>query len=279
MFSEIIEPLIPFFATVIGAFVSMLGILITLRINQKIHNENIKEERHKIIENREFLAKQDALMKAAESVSRFIIYYTTLADRSLPSDGTVDKETIEMTISLNRLHFYCSLDTIEKSIQLSKILESAVLEAIRAKLPSAFIIEELKVIDFQISFLEKMNIRTQEEIKAILQSGTKDPIMVNHRQHLADNSRLIADLQPKRLDLIKQKYIETEKCRDVINNNLKVIYETLRDVLLIARQELSFPINKERYREIIDNQIESTTNNLERMFKDIRKQIETKMQQ
>ena len=266
-----------FFAAIAGALVSLLGVLLTLRRNQKVHEENLKEERRKIREEREFLAKQAALLSASEAVTRFINYYISLADKVLPSDGTVAEEVNEMAIALNRLHFFCSLETIEKSTHLIQILNGVVTEAIKAKIPSAFIIEELKVIDLQISALEKMNSRIQEEIKAILQSNPQSPLIVSHREKLAENFQATADLCEKRVELIKQKYIETEKCRDVIVRNLRTIYQSLIDALLLARQELSFSIDQKRYKEIMDEQLESMLRNVEDLFAEIRKQVTDKM--
>lgn len=95
------------------------------------------------------------------------MYFASLADRTLPSDGSIDKEASAIGVSLNRLHFYCGLETIEKSIHLSQVLTNCFCEAIKAKMPSAFMHEDLKVIELQISSLEKWNLYFQEEIKAM----------------------------------------------------------------------------------------------------------------
>ncbi len=265
-----------FDAVIVGAF-TLLGVFITLRWNQKLHEDDLREERRKTKENREFSAKQGALLAASEAVTRFISYYLSLADRILPGNGFIAEEVTEMDVALNRLHYYCSLETIEQSIRLSSVLDKAVVEAMKAKMPSAFITEELKLIDFQVSAFEKMNMRIQEEINAILQSDPQNPIIISHKEQLAENFKKIADLCGKKPDLIKQRYIETEKCRDVISQNLKTIYEASRDVLLLARQELSFPIDRERYRSIIDNRLELMTRNLQDLT-EIRKQVLSKMQ-
>jgi hypothetical protein len=99
-------------ATITGALGAFLGVLLTLRANQRNFETNLREEREKAREEREFLAKHKALLSAAESVTRFLNYYMTLSDRELPKDGTIPDEVSEMAVTLNRLHFYCDMDTI-----------------------------------------------------------------------------------------------------------------------------------------------------------------------
>ena len=111
-----------FFATLIGACVSLLGVVLTLRHNQKAHEENLREERKKIKEEKEFRAKQEALIQASEAFTRFLTYFITLPDRQLPQDGNVPPEVTELGVAINKLHFYCSLNTIKSSVHLSRIL-------------------------------------------------------------------------------------------------------------------------------------------------------------
>jgi mannitol-specific phosphotransferase system IIBC component len=267
-----------FWGVIVGAIISFVGVLLTLRWNQRVHEDNLREENRKTKEEREFSAKQDVLLAASDAVTRFITYYLSLADRTLPSDGVAADEAIEIGIAMNRLHFYCSIETIEKATHLGQVLSDALTEAITAKMPSAFINEDIKTLDVQISGLEKMNAALQEEVNAILQCEPTNPLIISHRNLLAQNFQTIADLHGKRVELIKQKYIETEKCRDVIKQNLKNIYDALKDVLLFARQELSFSIDQERYKTLITEQTESTIRNLDKFLAEIRKQVLAKMQ-
>ena len=267
-----------FFTTIAGALVALLGVLLTLRWNQKAHEENLREEREKKREEREFTAKQESLLYAAEAVTRFLTYYVTIPDRELPQDGSVANEVTEMGVALNRLHFYCNLETIEKSTQLGQILNEAVTEAMTAKMPAAFTVEEIKGIDLEISGFERINATLNEEIRALLFSDPQNDLIVSHRQQLATNFQNIADLHGRKVELIKRKYIETEKCRDVVSRHLRTIYEASRDILLLARRELSFPIEEENYKRIMDSRIDAMEKNLEDLYAEIRKQVEERIQ-
>jgi hypothetical protein len=270
----LIEPLL---GVIIGGLISLLTVWYTLRSSQKLHEDNIKEERRKIREAREFASKQDALQSACDAVTKFIIYYTSLADRTLPSDGIVAEEVADLNVAMNRLHFYCNLETIEKIIALNQTLSFAMTNALKVKVASTFLSEELKNIENQILYFENINANIRSEINAIIQAEPNSSLLVIHRQSLAQNSQKIADLCGKKPLLIMQKYEETEKCRDIIRQHLKDIYKVLSDVLLVARRELSFTIEFDKYKEIMENATSLESENLEGFLADIRKQVQIKM--
>jgi gas vesicle protein len=262
-----------FIGVIIGGLIALATTLITLRRSQKLHEDNLREERRKIREEREFSSKQAAFLSASEALVRFIHYYISLPDRILPSDGTVSEEIAEFSVAFTRLHFYCELETIEKLTSLEQILNEAIGKAMKAKMPSGFIAGDLKAIDVQISGIERINTRIQDEIEAMLQSDQENPLIVSHREQQAKNFRKMADLEGQRVKLIERGCVETEKCRDVVIAHLRTIYESFRDVLLLARRELSFAIDQERYKVIIDKNLESMERTSKKLFTEIRKQF------
>jgi len=266
-----------FFATLIGAFVSLVGVLLTLRHNQKAHEENLREERTKRREEREFRAKQESLILASEAVTRFLTYFLSIPDRQLPQGGSVAPEITELGVALNKLHFYCSLNTIERATRLSKILDEAVSDAMKSKMPSAFIFEDIKAIDRKVSGIEKSNAVLQEEIRALLLSEPHSPIIVSHRNQLAQSFQHISECHGKRIELLKKQYHEIEKCRDVVTKHMKTIFQASRDVLLLAREELDFPIDETKYKAIMDERIESMEKNIEELYVHIRSEVEKKI--
>lgn len=266
-----------FFAALFGAIVSLLAVFLTLRHNQRVHEDNLKEERTKRREEREFRAKQESIILASEAVTRFLIYFVSIPDKQLPQDGSVAPEVVELGVALNKLHFFCSLNTIEKATHLSQVLDKAFLDVIKAKMPSAFAFEDIKGIDLEILGIEKSNAVLQEEIRALLFSDPQSPIIADRHNQLAQNFQQISELHGRRVSLFKEKYHETEKCRDVVAKYLKTIYEASRDVLLLAREELDFPIDATRYKEIMDDRIEFVGKNLEEFFAHIRSEVEKKM--
>jgi len=265
-------------AVIVGGAISFAGVVITLRWNQKIHEDNLKEERRKKKEEREFFLKQAAFQAASEALARFIAYYVSLPERILPSDGTIPDEFTDLDVAFNGLHFYCGLETIEKTTHLGQILNEALAEAIKAKMPSGFIAGDVKAIDLRISGIEKMNLNIQGEIGAIYQSDQQSPLLVSRYELLAKNFETIEKAHAERVELIKRKYIETEKCRDVVLANLNTIYESARDLLMLARKELCFPVDEERYRAIMDERIESMRRTSGEFFTEIRKQVKERMQ-
>jgi mannitol-specific phosphotransferase system IIBC component len=266
------------YGVIVGSVISFAGVIITLRRNQKLHEENLREERRKIKEEREFSSKQAAFLSASEALARFLLYYISLPDRILPSDGTVPEEIAGLSAALTRLHFYCELETITEITHLSQIMNEAIGEVLKAKMPSGFTDGDIKAIDVSISGTEKLNTRVQDEIIAMLQSDPQNPLLASRYEQSAENFKKMANLQEKRNELIKRKYEETEKCRDVVITNLKTINESFRDVLLLARRELSFAIDQESYKSIINKYIESMEGISKEIYSEIRRQFQEKME-
>jgi hypothetical protein len=266
-----------FYSTIAGAFVSLLGVLIVLRANQQNFEGNIREERRKAKEEREFHAKHGALLVASESVIRFIAYYVSLPDRDLSQNGIESEEITNLGVALNALHFYCGIETITQSTRLLNVLNNVVSEALKSKMPSLFVGEELKSIDIQISDLEKMNTGIQQEILSLLQSGNNNALLVTQREQAAKNYNTIAELHGSKVELIKSKYVLTENCRDVIMKNIRYVHESCRDVLLLSRRELSFPIDEDEYTKIMDASIDTSVNNFDDLIAEIRKQVMEKI--
>ncbi len=266
-----------FYAALAGALVSLLGVLCTLRHNQKVHENNLKNEWKKQRDEREYRAKQDTLMCATEAVTRFLSYYLSIPDKTISADGSVASEITELGVAMNKLHFFCKMETIESSTRLSQILNEVVSEAMKAKMPAVFIGGELNAIDVEAAGLEKEISIAQEEIKTLLFSDPQSSLIGTHREQLAESFRRLSHCHGRRVELFKEQYRETEKCRDVVITHLKEIYEASRDVLLLAREELNFSIDENRYRNVMDTRIRSMEENYKKFSANIRLQVEDKM--
>jgi hypothetical protein len=201
----------------------------------------------------------------------------TLADREIPKDETIPIEVSEMAVSLNRLHFYCGIDTIRQSTRMGEILSTSYARALKAKMPSMFIGEEIKAVDIRIAALESMNDRFQQEIVALLGTDSLSPLLINHRQQLATNFGSIAEFYSKKVALAKARYQAIEACRDVIAQDLKGVYEAMRAVLLMARRELAFPIDEVEYAALLTQSTDSALAQMESLIKDVRTEINKMM--
>jgi hypothetical protein len=235
------------------------------------------EERRKTKEERKFSSKQAAFMATSEAAIRYIHYFLSLADRPLPTNGAIEKEVTELAVALSRLHFYCGLETIEKAIQLSRVLDNALGEALMAKMAPSFSAEDLKCIEVQLAMLENTNAGIQEEITALLQSDPRNPLIVSHRKRSAEIYEEMASICERKCDIVRRQYIEAEKCRGTIQRNRRAIYEASRDVLLLARRELSFPIDETRYKNMMDQYLGETEKQLADISAEVQRQCLQKM--
>jgi hypothetical protein len=261
-----------------GALLALLGVLLTLRWNQQTHESNLAEERRKQREEREFVAKQDALMRASDAVVRFITYFVSVPDREIEQGGKVSANVTELGIALNRLHFYCKLETIERSVELGRILNLAFSAAMKARVAGGFIAGDISGLEILISSLERRNELAHQEVVALLQRDPTNPLIRTHREHLATNYAQLSELHAKRSELLKKKYSANEACRDVVTDQLPRVFEAVRDVLVFAREELGFALEKERYVKLMTDHTNKVVLSLTELMSDIRRQVHERMQ-
>lgn len=265
-------------ATLIGAVIALIGVVFTLRANQKIFEANLKEERDKIARDKEYNAKHKALIAASEALTSYLQFYITLPDRHLSGNGEIPEEVRSVSVSLSALHFFCGIDTIRKTTVVSQTMAYSFFEALKIKLQGDFLSEDIKSYDHMIADIKKSNRLLEKEMLTMVESNPSNITLAAHRKQYSDNINQIELFNNKKCELVKQRYGITEKCRDVIMNNLPKIYEGLQEVLLLARQELGFPIDAEEYSAIISEATATALSLTNNMLREIRAQVLLKIE-
>ncbi len=59
----------------------------------------------------------------------------------------------------------------------------------------------------------------------------------------------------------------------MIRKDLKEVYDTLRNVLLIARRELAFPIDERQYSNILNQATELALSEMDKFIDEIRSEV------
>jgi hypothetical protein len=255
-----------------AALLALLGVLLTLRWNQQTHESNLAEERRKQREEREFLAKQDALMRVSDAVVRFVTFFVSIPDRELDQGGKIPAEVVDLSVALNRLHFYCGIEAVEGVVKLSRTLNLAFTEVMKARIPSGIIAGDLSALDIAISSLESMNQRTHQEVLVLLGSDPAGSQLGSRWERLAEGYDKLSDLHDKRANLIKDKYFATEACRDVVISQLPEVFQLLSSVLVLAREELGFSIDRDRYANLMNDHSEKMATVLKDLMATVRRE-------
>lgn len=257
----------------LGASISFLSVLFTLRHNQKLHEDALRKERDKTKEEREFIAKQDALLGASEAICRFLDYYVRIPNLTLAGDGKSIPEVANLGITLNKLHFYCSLPTIRSATKFGQIINSAHSAVLTSKMAAEIERGNIQGIDIRIQGLEKTAASIGEEIKVLLSSDPDSSMIIYHREQLAKVHGDSAEFWRQRSEVFLKQMQLTEQCRDVMASHLAQIYEALRDILILARDELSFDIEKEEYLKLMEDSTQEVLGEMHRMFDTVRSQV------
>jgi hypothetical protein len=264
-------------SSLLVALVPLLGVLLTLNWSQRQFEESLREERERAATNRRLVAKQGAFIEAAESIISFIGYLSTLPDRALPQDGEIPKEVQSFSPSLSKLHFFSDLETIELAIRLNRLLMESYVEVLQAKIPSSFTINDIKDVDLQIANLEKQVDQIREEMLAVLKIDPNHGLLLIQRNARAEALKALAAHHANKGTLIDRKFQETEACRDVVMRRLKTVHAAITEIFLSARRELSFPIDGDRYQQLMNAESAAMMTKLDAMLAEFRKKVAEKI--
>lgn len=263
-------------SALIGAIIPLAGVLWTIQYGYRQFGEGLREDRRKTVEERAYAGKQAALMAAADASARFINYLVTLPDRELPV-GKVAPEVEELGITLSKLHFYCGIETIRKSIEFGEALTVGIAEVMKAKLESLFLAEDIKAIDIRLGALQVMIDRFNAQILAATQVNPQDPQIAIWRHQLAELYGQSAELYEKKGDLNLAKYRATEKCRDTVLAQMKGLFGLQAELLILARRELEFKISENEYHQLMQAQAHRAFAKTTELISEIRAQVDKKL--
>lgn len=262
----------------IVALISLLGVLFTLSRNQSQHDKTIAEDRRKSREEKEFAAKQKALMRATESVIKFLHYLVSLPIRELPANGESDPALQEFGVAFAELHFYCTVETIKEVNRLNVILTKAALDIAKAKVDSVMLIATIKAIDSKINSLERRSEVVNTEIGSILRTDPKNPLVSFYIEQLKGHEQELVGLRNNKIDLVKSNYRAVEACRDEVLKHLKSIAEAVATILVLARKELNFPVNEDLYLTMMKEMMQIQFENANSAIVEIRSKILAKIE-
>jgi flagellar biosynthesis GTPase FlhF len=234
-------------------------------------------DRRKRREENEFRLKQESLLRAVEAAQRFMSFFMSLPDGPLPQAGDSVPESAELPVAFARVHFFCSLKTIECSNRLNTLFNRAIMDVMKFKLSAGLLGEDVKVLDMQIASYEATNARIQRETELLLESNPNNPLVARYKEQSAEIFRLMAECCRKKSELAKQQYLFTEKCRDAVIQKMPELAEQFRALMLCTRDELKFKIDRQKYSQIIKQDAEENKLRLKDYLTAIRSQVSGKM--
>ena len=252
---------------------SLLGVVLTLEWNQRQFHANLVEEREKAERKRRFEAKHAAFLRAAEAVSVAITYLTTLVDRKLPVDGKVDPELQQMAPALVALHFYCDYATIETALKFGQTFAETTAAIIQAKVEPMFLTGDIESNEQAINEKQRRIERLDEETILLLRADVNHPLLHHVRQALGDLRQHLAALHQTRADLLGRKNAATERCREIAYERLPAFHRCTNQLLLCARRELHFPIEEEKYADLLERQTVAVSDYLQSFITTLRNRI------
>jgi hypothetical protein len=263
-------------SALIGAIIPLAGVLWTIEYGYRQFREGLREDRRKIVDDRAYNAKQAAFMAATDAAAKFVDYLITLPD-SEPVASKVAPEAEELNIALNKLHYYCGLDTIKKCIEVAEAFSVGAGEISKAKLESLFLAIDMKGIDVRLGGLQTMIDRLNAQIQTAFQANPQDQQIAFWRGQLANFYGQSGELYRQKGELDVAKYRATEKCRDVMLAQLKGMCGLSVDLLILARRELEFKIPENEYQQLMRAQAQTSFAKMDELMGEVRAQVNKKL--
>jgi len=252
-----------FIATFFASGMAFLGVVLTLRRGQKTHEKNLAAENQKSRDHREFEAKKRAFAELSETTTRFIHYVGRL-----PDHGMVGKEapniSEDLSAKVNSLLLYADNETIEKGLNVARILTASFVEVLTKRLPVSFLDEDIKLLDSEIiarkSWIENLDGKRGNE--ALISSLWGE----------------VAEREGKKAEITLKRYRGIEECRDAYIECLPRIYSAQIPLLISLRRELGFVFDEGRFEKVMMTNAEEAKKYANTTIAAIREEIAKKIE-
>lgn len=241
---------------------------------KRIEDYRAELDRASTDESRKYDAKKASFLRASEAIAKALNYAMTLADRKLPSDGVTDPDLADFGPALVQLHYFAEYQTIEKALEFGRVFASSTGEILRAKVAALQYDWQIEWQQRQIVEGQKRLERLEEEMIILLRADVNHSLLPSLREAIQDVRQKVGAHHGAKGELIRKQMIATSQCRTVMVHQLPAILTLSRDMLLCARQELNFPIERDKYAALMDAQSAQAVDFLRSITRDIEQMVQ-----
>lgn len=234
---------------------ALIGVLITLVINYRMHERRIQVENQRLIDQREFEAKKQAYVELLETISSCLNYLNSIPDYEgiIPPESPINNLSTKSYI----VQLYANNKTLEEGLEFNRKFMHSYIEIMRAKSPITGILAEVNEIRAAIESYKSWN----QDLK-----NSKE-----HAELIDRNWKTIKELSSKLEEMRKRQKIICESCRDVVLHKMPEILGAMIGYLSLIREDLGIKFNKSRYEETMKASLDYAVNYTNKLASDIRK--------
>lgn len=238
-----------FWGVVVGAFVSIVTVALTNRAHDKRLRDQFEHEWATKTKEREMALRREVFLSAAEAISAGMSSIGRFANFDIPNDQ-VTEPYVEKAPAISKIHVIANTETILPLAQFTSRLGALYLELFARRYELMSEKNSIALIDDHIAQFGKERDRILEMIKQHNIEGIVDErrwqVLQNNFDFeqkrvddgLARRAQLVAALQPKHLEFMRQCLSHTEQLGGM-----------LIPVLTAVRRELELPLDEAAYRQ------------------------------
>jgi hypothetical protein len=243
------------FAAMLGSLPALLGVCWTLSYMQNQFRESVAAEDRQKREERRFAAKQHAFIAALEAAVPYIHFIVSLPDRDVVP-GKKNPAAEAFGIAMNKLHFYCELETIEEAADFAETGGKIALRLMETRRPVSFIDNDIRDLENAMSYCQNRIQQLNAEANTRIARDPNDPEVIVIRRDATGLTQRILEATERRAALYQSRYEAIARCHEVLVEELPRLIEIQTSLMIAARRELEFKIPVAEYRRLMEGQAE-----------------------
>ena len=244
-----------FWGVVVGSFLSLGGVVVSNRANDRRLRQQLAHDRELKNRERELSLRKDIYLAAAETIATGINSVGSFANLDIP-DAKLMAAYVDKSPSIAKVHIIAKTDTTKAVAKLVGELGAAYLRLFARRLPLLAEKKQIAFIKDQMDAFGRERDRMLELMRQHNLSGEKDSRKweiiennFNFEQQRIDNAikehdGLASDMYSKQIDLMSECINETTKLSRLI-----------APVLATVRMELEMPFDEASYVAVIEESI------------------------
>lgn len=239
-----------FWGVVIGAFISLLGVVFTSYANERRQRMQFLHERTLRNDDRETMLRKDVYLAVAEAIQAGLVALSKFSDLTILPESLL-KDYLEKSPSIAKVHIVATEDTIEAVMVVAGEITSSVVQLSLGRLPLFIDRGKIDLLSSEILGYEKERERWLEELKKFDLEG-----QIDHRrrafieENYNQGVRNIADSLKRKIgmegDLLERQLEFTGICLRETSR----LSEMIVPAVSAMRQELRMTTNSTRLKQI-----------------------------
>ncbi|HMH53067.1 MAG TPA: hypothetical protein VK548_22705 [Candidatus Acidoferrum sp.] len=244
-----------FWGVVVGSLLSLGGIVLTNRANDRRLREQFAQDRELRNRDRELALRKDVYLAAAEAISAGFISVSKFANLEAPPDKLTD-DYVNKAPAIAKIHIIATEDTARAVANVMGELSATFLRLLAERVPLMIRKQQLTTLDDQIGSFGKERDRMVE----LMRQHNVEGIVDDRRWGVIkgtfefEQGRVTEGLEQRKALAGTLYALQLEYTKDCVENTMR-LGRLLVPAVVAIRKELGVPIDESAYLQIVEESL------------------------